>query len=155
MNRTETRKAIVACESALVYVGPIAEDNYMANPIYNSSQTGLLRVDPYNDFLSAGGKIWDRVKQVADEVNLLDNLRSIVAVVRRARIRHVSLSSLFLTGAGNPAITRIGLIPVQPNWRFRSGTRSPRELGAALAHTILTTSELIAALDQSGIEARP
>jgi nicotinamidase-related amidase len=86
MNRTETRKAIVACESALVYVGPIAEDNYMANPIYNSSQTGLLRVDPYNDFLSAGGKIWDRVKQVADEVNLLDNLRAIVAAVRRAPI---------------------------------------------------------------------
>lgn len=29
------------------------------------ARTGLLFVDPYNDFLSEGGKLWPRVKEVA------------------------------------------------------------------------------------------
>jgi hypothetical protein len=33
-----------------------------------------LFIDPYNDFLSEGGKLWPRVKDVANEVGLLDNL---------------------------------------------------------------------------------
>jgi nicotinamidase-related amidase len=43
---------------------------------------GLLFVDPYNDFLSEGGKLWPLVKAVAEEVGLLDNLRQIVAAAR-------------------------------------------------------------------------
>ena len=44
---------------------------------YRRETTGLLVVDPYNDFLSEGGLIWPRLKEVAEEVGLRDNLRAI------------------------------------------------------------------------------
>jgi nicotinamidase-related amidase len=43
-----------------------------------------LLVDPYNDFLSEGGKIWPRVQPVAEQVGLLDHLRSVVTIAREA-----------------------------------------------------------------------
>jgi nicotinamidase-related amidase len=54
--------------------------------LYPRDRSALLLVDPYNDFLSVGGKIWPLVEQVAAEVRLLDNLRTIVAAVRAAGI---------------------------------------------------------------------
>jgi nicotinamidase-related amidase len=59
----------------------------MSGLIYKSANTGLLLIDPYNDFLSEGGKIWPRVKEVAEEVHLLDNLRAVLAAARSAGIR--------------------------------------------------------------------
>jgi nicotinamidase-related amidase len=55
---------------------------------YDPATTAVLLVDPYNDFLSEGGKIWPRVKQIAGEVNLLDHLGK---VVEAARARHVKV----------------------------------------------------------------
>ena len=49
---------------------------------YDPSTTAILLVDPYNDFLSEGGKIWPRVKTVAEEVELLDHLREVVSTAR-------------------------------------------------------------------------
>lgn len=49
-----------------------------------AGRTALLFVDPYNDFLSEGGKLWPKVQEVATEVGLLDHLRTIVAAVRKA-----------------------------------------------------------------------
>jgi nicotinamidase-related amidase len=54
---------------------------------YPSRATGLLLLDPYNDFLSEGGKLWPLVAPVAEAVGLLDNLRKIVAAARAAGIR--------------------------------------------------------------------
>ena len=34
---------------------------------YNKQLTALLAIDPYNDFISEGGKLWDRLKGVADD----------------------------------------------------------------------------------------
>jgi nicotinamidase-related amidase len=51
---------------------------------YEVDRTALLFVDPYNDFLSVGGKLWPVVEGVANEVGLLDNLRAVTAAVRRA-----------------------------------------------------------------------
>jgi nicotinamidase-related amidase len=59
----------------------------MTGHTYDKATTALLFVDPYNDFLSEGGKIWPRVKEVAIEVGLLDNLRAISRAVRRAGVR--------------------------------------------------------------------
>jgi nicotinamidase-related amidase len=53
---------------------------------YASDRTGLLLVDPYNDLLSAGGKLWPQIKAVAEAVNLLANLRALVEAARRAGI---------------------------------------------------------------------
>jgi hypothetical protein len=38
----------------------------MSLPTYATGSTALLFVDPYNDFLSEGGKIWPRVRPVAE-----------------------------------------------------------------------------------------
>ena len=51
---------------------------------YDAARTGLLLVDPYNDFLSEGGKLSPMVKEVAGNVGLLDNLRAVVRSVRQA-----------------------------------------------------------------------
>ena len=59
----------------------------MSQPIYSKGSTALLFVDPYNDFLSEGGKVWPRIKPIADEVGLLDNLRSLDRAVRDAGIQ--------------------------------------------------------------------
>jgi nicotinamidase-related amidase len=59
----------------------------MTAPPYDRAVTALLLVDPYNDFLSEGGKVWPRVKGIAVEVGLLDNLRAIRDAVRRAGIK--------------------------------------------------------------------
>ncbi len=51
---------------------------------YPPGGTALLFVDPYNDFLSEGGKLWPSVKEVAAAVGLLDNLRAVSDAVHRA-----------------------------------------------------------------------
>ncbi len=56
---------------------------------YEAASTAILLVDPYNDFLSEGGKLWPLAKEIAEEVRLLDHLRSIVAAARQAGIRIV------------------------------------------------------------------
>jgi nicotinamidase-related amidase len=50
-------------------------------PTYDPARTGLLFVDPYNDFLSDGGKLWPRVKEVAEQVGLIENLKAVVQAV--------------------------------------------------------------------------
>lgn len=59
----------------------------MSQPIYTQTSTALLLVDPYNDFLSDGGKIWSRVQSVAEEVGLIANLKRIDGAVRQAGMR--------------------------------------------------------------------
>jgi nicotinamidase-related amidase len=54
---------------------------------YARATTALLFVDPYNDFLSEGGKAWPRVGPIAEEIGLLDNLRAIDKAVRAAGMR--------------------------------------------------------------------
>lgn len=50
--------------------------------LYHPTTTALLLVDPYNDFLSEGGKVWPRVRAIAEEVSLLDHLRGLVKAAR-------------------------------------------------------------------------
>jgi nicotinamidase-related amidase len=59
----------------------------MTDKAYPPARTALLLVDPYNDFLSEGGKVWPLVRGVAEKVGLLDNLRAAVAAVRAAGIK--------------------------------------------------------------------
>ena len=58
----------------------------MALDDYAANRTGLLLVDPYNDLLSEGGRLWPKAKAVAEAVDLLAHLRSLVAAARRAGI---------------------------------------------------------------------
>ncbi|MFC9621746.1 isochorismatase family cysteine hydrolase [Streptomyces sp. NPDC056930] len=54
---------------------------------YPSKETALLIVDPYNDFLSEGGKLWPRAKEVAEGVGLLDHMRTMLATARSQGFR--------------------------------------------------------------------
>ena len=54
---------------------------------YDPRKTALLFVDPYNDFLSEGGKVWPLIREIAGEVGLLANLRAVMAAVRGAGIQ--------------------------------------------------------------------
>ncbi|MFL4909570.1 isochorismatase family cysteine hydrolase [Streptomyces sp. MMS24-I2-30] len=56
---------------------------------YEPRRTAVLLVDPYNDFLSEGGKLWPRLEQMAQEVRLLEHLHSVVASAREAGVRVV------------------------------------------------------------------
>ncbi|MFI1765904.1 isochorismatase family cysteine hydrolase [Streptomyces sp. NPDC020800] len=52
-------------------------------------RTAVLLIDPYNDFLAEGGKVWPRLEPVAGKVGLLDHLRSVIASARAIGVRVV------------------------------------------------------------------
>lgn len=56
----------------------------MALGDYAADRTGLLLVDPYNDLLSDGGKLWLKAKAVAEAVDLLTHLHTLLEAARRA-----------------------------------------------------------------------
>lgn len=58
-----------------------------ANIIYNKEITALLVVDPYNDFISEGGKIWDRIKGVAEANHCVPNMLQVLNAARQAQLR--------------------------------------------------------------------
>lgn len=49
-------------------------------------RAGLLLIDPYNDFLSPGGKLYEPAKAVIESVGTVDHLRQVVAAVRAAGV---------------------------------------------------------------------
>ena len=59
----------------------------MTAQTYAADHTALLIVDPYNDFMSEGGKLYELIKQTAEASGLFDNLRKLLPVVRSAGIQ--------------------------------------------------------------------
>jgi ureidoacrylate peracid hydrolase len=49
--------------------------------------TALLVVDPYNDFISEGGKLWPRIKAVAEANNCVPNMLQVLNVARNAKLK--------------------------------------------------------------------
>ncbi|KIQ31500.1 isochorismatase [Variovorax paradoxus] len=54
---------------------------------YEKEITGLLMIDPYNDFISEGGKIWDRVKGVAEANGCIPHMLQVLEAARKAQLR--------------------------------------------------------------------
>jgi nicotinamidase-related amidase len=54
---------------------------------YNNETTALLVIDPYNDFISEGGKLWNRVKAVAEANSCVPNMLRVSNAARKARLR--------------------------------------------------------------------
>jgi ureidoacrylate peracid hydrolase len=54
---------------------------------YDKDTTGLLVIDPYNDFISEGGKVWELLKAVAEANNCVPNMQEVIAAARRAGLR--------------------------------------------------------------------
>jgi len=59
----------------------------MASVTYERDITGLLVIDPYNDFLSEGGKVWDRLKGVAEANQCVPHMIQVLDAARQAGIR--------------------------------------------------------------------
>jgi ureidoacrylate peracid hydrolase len=59
----------------------------MSKVTYGNETTALLVVDPYNDFISEGGKIWDRIKGVAEANNCVPNMLQVLNAAREAALR--------------------------------------------------------------------
>jgi ureidoacrylate peracid hydrolase len=59
----------------------------MVGHAYDREITALLVIDPYNDFISEGGKNWLRVKTVAEANNCVPNMLEILSVARKAKLQ--------------------------------------------------------------------
>lgn len=59
----------------------------MAKLVYDKDLTALLVIDPYNDFISEGGKLWDRLKGVAEANKCVPHMLRVLDAVRKAKLR--------------------------------------------------------------------
>jgi ureidoacrylate peracid hydrolase len=59
----------------------------MANVTYDKQLTALLVIDPYNDFMSEGGKVWDRLKAVAEANRCVPHMVQVLQAARQAGLR--------------------------------------------------------------------
>ncbi len=59
----------------------------MANLTYDKELTALLVIDPYNDFISDGGKLWDRLKIVAEANHCVPHMLQVLNAARKAGVR--------------------------------------------------------------------
>src|SRR5262245_16647390 len=54
---------------------------------YTREITALLVIDPYNDFISEGGKIWGRIRTVAEANGCIPHMLQVLNAAREARLR--------------------------------------------------------------------
>ena len=59
----------------------------MAHADSDKEVTALIVIDPYNDFISEGGKVWDRLKGVAEANQCVPHMAQLLEAARRAGIR--------------------------------------------------------------------
>jgi len=59
----------------------------MAQMTYEKESTALVVIDPYNDFISEGGKVWDRLKTVAEANHCVPNMLQVLNAARKAGLR--------------------------------------------------------------------
>src|SRR5215510_9145349 len=61
----------------------------MARLKFDKEFTALLVIDPYNDFISEGGKLWDRLKTVAQANDCVPHMLQVLNAARKAELRVV------------------------------------------------------------------
>jgi ureidoacrylate peracid hydrolase len=59
----------------------------MATVTYNKAVTALLVIDPYNDFISDGGKVWNRLKTIAEDNQCVPHMLQVLNAARKAGLR--------------------------------------------------------------------
>jgi nicotinamidase-related amidase len=65
----------------------LIEDTAMAQVTYEKQLTALLVIDPYNDFISEGGKVWNRLKAVAEANSCIPHMLQVLSAARTAGLR--------------------------------------------------------------------
>ena len=61
----------------------------MEKVMYDKEVTALLVIDPYNDFIAEGGKLWDRLKTVAEANDCVPHMLQVLNAARKAGLRVV------------------------------------------------------------------
>src|SRR5262245_37004307 len=59
----------------------------MKQPIFDKSITAILVIDPYNDFISDGGKLWPRIRAVAEANGCVPNMLRVLDAARKVKLR--------------------------------------------------------------------
>jgi ureidoacrylate peracid hydrolase len=59
----------------------------MVQVTYDKQLTALLVIDPYNDFISDGGKVWNRLKAVAEANSCVPHMAQVLNAARQAGLR--------------------------------------------------------------------
>jgi len=59
----------------------------MTTHSYDRESTALLVIDPYNDFISEGGKAWGRIRAVAEANGCVPNMLRVLNAGREAKLR--------------------------------------------------------------------
>ena len=59
----------------------------MTQATFEKEITALLLIDPYNDFISEGGKLWSRIKTVAEANDCIAHMLQLLTAARAAGIR--------------------------------------------------------------------
>jgi len=59
----------------------------MTNLTYDKESTALLVIDPYNDFISEGGKVWNRLRTVAEANSCVPHMSEALNAARRFGLR--------------------------------------------------------------------
>jgi len=59
----------------------------MSDDTYAADSTALLVIDPYNDFIAEGGKVWPRISAVAQANHCVQHMLEVLQAARRAGLR--------------------------------------------------------------------
>ena len=59
----------------------------MSDDMYAADSTALLVIDPYNDFISEGGKVWPRISAVAEANHCVQHMLEVLQAARRGGLR--------------------------------------------------------------------
>ncbi|MER8530533.1 MULTISPECIES: isochorismatase family cysteine hydrolase [unclassified Mesorhizobium] len=59
----------------------------MTRHAHDREVTALLVIDPYNDFISDGGKIWPRIRAVAEANGCVPHMLQVLNAARQAKLR--------------------------------------------------------------------
>ena len=95
---------------------------------YEPDLTGLLIVDPYNDFLSEGGKLYDRSRSTLEANNVVEHMRQVLAADGR---------SLYVVNYDSDTITKLNASNLHVIQTFPTGAFDSA-MGAMVSDTDLT-----------------
>jgi nicotinamidase-related amidase len=59
----------------------------MTKVTYEREIAALLVIDPYNDFISEGGRIWPRIRAVAEANDCISHMLQVLTAARKAKLR--------------------------------------------------------------------
>jgi nicotinamidase-related amidase len=54
---------------------------------YDKRLTAVLVIDPYNDFISEGGKVWPRISAVAEANHCIQHMLDVLQSARNTGLR--------------------------------------------------------------------